>query len=48
MNNYMPLFYIDVIMYPCPYPEACLSNLNKHEVYVYDYLNPNPHQLQQL
>ena len=27
MSNHIPLFFMDVIPYPCPNPEAGLSNL---------------------
>ena len=26
MSNYIPLFYVDVITYPCPNPEVGLAN----------------------
>ena len=27
MSNYIPLFYMDVLTYPCPNPNAGLANL---------------------
>ena len=26
MNNYIPLFYVDIIIYPCTYPDAGLAS----------------------